>query len=291
MKTAEFTEPSMMSNARPRCLLASVSLLLTAILMADTTEAAPQSDEDASAAAVGPIVTDRPTDSASPLVVPRHAFQLELGYKFSRLEQDSDTIDTRILPDLLARYGITHTVEIRLVTAGWTFEDRDTGSRDGQSDISLGAKFALGDEKGRRPQMGLLVDVSLPLGHDDFTSDYVIPKVLFLASHTLTDRLGLTYNVGPSVITSENNGEKRTDVDLNYAVALSGATGGPVSLFGELYGALSSGTDRLDRHNFQAGATLLVNRVFQLDIRGGLGLVDNEPDWLVGAGLAFRVPN
>lgn len=34
-----------------------------------------------------------------------------------------------------------------------------------------------------------------------------------------------------------------------------------------------------------------LTRLFQIDIRGGLGLVDNEPNWLAGAGLAFRVPD
>lgn len=31
-----------------------------------------------------------------------------------------------------------------------------------------------------------------------------------------------------------------------------------------------------------------VTRTFQLDVRAGVGMVDNEPDWLAGAGLAFR---
>ena len=35
------------------------------------------------------IVTDRPTDSASPELVPRRMWQIELGYKFNRLDTDS----------------------------------------------------------------------------------------------------------------------------------------------------------------------------------------------------------
>ena len=44
----------------------------------------------------------------------------------------------------------------------------------------------------------LLADVSVPVGDRAFTNDYVIPKVLFLATNSLTDRLALTYNFGPS---------------------------------------------------------------------------------------------
>ena len=75
-------------------------------------------------------------------------------------------------------------------------------------------RFPLGQERGRRPQLGLLVDVSLPAGDSDFTNDYVIPKVLFLASHTLSERLALTYNAGASLVTSKYDGGSRTDADL-----------------------------------------------------------------------------
>lgn len=89
---------------------------------------------------------------------------------------------------------------------------------------------------------------------------------------------------------SKNDHGTRTDVDLNYAVALSGATSRPISLFGEFYGAFILAGDRSDRHSFQTGATVLLTQNFQIDFRVGLGLVDNEPDWLAGAGLAFRLP-
>ena len=251
-----------------------------------------QTGEESDGPEVGPIVTDRPTDSASPLTVPRHALQLEAGYKFSRFEGDRerDQVDTQVFPDLLLRHGFTPESEMRLVAAGWNAQDSASGKTDGFSDISLGAKFGLADEQGMRPQMGLLVDVSVPVGQDGFTNDYVIPKVLFLASNTLSDKLALTYNLGPSVVTSKENGEKRTDWDLNYAAALSLATGGPVTLFGELYGALLTGSGRDDRHNFQFGGTMLLSNRLQIDLRGGVGLVDQEPDWLVGAGIAYRLP-
>lgn len=267
------------------------TLALAGLLAAIPPATSAQATEPREAPAPEPIVTDRPTDSASPLLVPPRTFQLEAGYKFSRIEDDSATTDVQVLPDLLARYGINRKVEARLVAAGWTIQSGADNKATGFSDISLGAKFHLADERSRRPQMGLLVDVSLPVGHSDHTNNYVIPKILLLGSTSLSGGLGLTYNIGPSFVTSNSNGESDTTVDLNYAAALSGSVGGPFSLFGELYGAWAFGSDRLSRHNFQAGTTILLSRLFQIDIRGGVGLVDNEPDWLVGAGLAFRVPH
>ena len=236
-------------------------------------------------------MTDRPTDRAAPVLVPRRAFQLELGYRWCRFDDVSGRIDSHLLPDLLARYGISRQVEVRLVAAGWSLQTGDAAAPDGFNDVSLGAKFALAEARGRRPQMALLVDLSLPVGHSELTNDHVIPKVLFLGANTLTNRLGLTYNVGPSLVTSTIDCESETNVDLNYAVALSGATGGPASVFAELYGAFVSGPGREHRHTVQAGTTILLSPLFQIDFRVGAGLSDEEPDWFVGAGLAFRVPH
>jgi hypothetical protein len=119
----------------------------------------------------------------------------------------------------------------------------------------------------------------------------VIPKVLLLATHTLTDQLGLTWNLGPSFVTRKKDGVTQTDVTLNYAVALGGAAGGPFSLFGEVYGNFAFGQDVPDSHTVQVGTTILLGRTWQVDVRGGIGMVDNVPDWLAGAGLAFRVPH
>jgi len=165
------------------------------------------------------------------------------------------------------------------------------GTTTGFSDITLGTKIALADESGARPQMALLVSASLPVGHSDLTSKYVIPEILFLGANSLSDRLGLTYNVGPSFVTEKTDGGSNTYIDLNYAVALSGSVGGPFSLFGEFYGVFAIGRSQLDRHGFQAGTTILLSPLFQIDFRAGIGQSENENGWLVGAGLAFRVPH
>jgi hypothetical protein len=249
-----------------------------------------QATDVEAAASESPIVTDRPTDSASPLLLPKGTFQIETGYKFSRFGNNPGHADSHEFPDLLARFAINHRFEARLFSSGWTLKQGSSGKQDGFSDITLGTKIALADAQGHRPQMGLLVDVSMPVGHSDITNDYVIPRVLFLGGSNLTDRLALTYNLGPRLVTTKSDGDKQTDVDLNYAVALSGATGTSVSLFGEIYGAFASGDGRPNGHTFQAGATLLLNPTLQLDIRGGFGLVDSVPDWLFGVGIAFRLP-
>ena len=274
-------------NNRALARIAILGLALGSTVLSPPLALAQRNDT----AAAQPLVTDRPTDSASPVLVPQRAFQLELGYKLSRIDSGSTHTYNRLFPDLLARYGVNRKVEARLIASGWTFESGDGEGSDGFSDVSLGTKIALAEERGRRPQMALLIDVSLPTGAPGVTNDYVIPKILFLGSNALTDELGLTYNLGPSFVTAETDGEKGTNTDLNYAVALSGSIGGPFSLFGEFFGAFAFGSSLPDRHDFQFGTTILLSPRFQIDLRAGGGLVENEPDWLVGAGLAFRLPH
>ena len=79
--------------------------------------------EEASTPPDDSIVTDRPTDSASPELVPRKTLQIEMGYKFSRLDSESGRTDTQEAPDLLARFGISDKVELRLTATGWTFRN------------------------------------------------------------------------------------------------------------------------------------------------------------------------
>ncbi|TNF76842.1 MAG: transporter, partial [Acidobacteria bacterium] len=183
------------SGPRPPDRKLLLGLWLSSVLSIASPSVWAQASEATEAPKPGPIVTDRPTDSASPLLVPRRTFQLEAGYKFSRIDNDPGSTDVQVLPDLLARFGINSKVEARLVAAGWTFQSGADDKATAFSDISLGAKIHLADEHERRPQMALLVDVSLPVGHSDYTSDYVIPKVLFLGSNALDGGLGLTYNV------------------------------------------------------------------------------------------------
>lgn len=238
----------------------------------------------------GPIVTDRPTDSASPVLVPTKTLQVETGYTFNSLDTEPTKTETHQLPELLARFGISDRVEARLFAAGWSLEESSVDSDSGFKDVTLGAKIALAEERGRRPQLSLLADVSLPLGAAGFTDDEVIPRVLLLATHSLTDRLALTYNIGPSLVTLETDGGTETDVKLGYAVALGAAVGSSVTLFGELFGAFVFAPDEVDSHTFQVGATVLLTRTLQVDVRGGWGAVGDAPDWLFGAGLAFRIP-
>jgi len=240
--------------------------------------------------ATAALVTDRPTDSVAPVVVPAGSLQVEAGYRFSRFDTAAGDIDTHLFPDLLLRYGVHPRFEARLFASGWNITDTPDDTDTAFSDVSLGAKIYLADAQGYRPQMAVLLDVSFPVGAEQVTSDYVIPKVLFAGAHSLPRNWGLTYNVGPSYVTYQQQGQHEADWDLNYAVALGRAVDKRLSLFAEIYGAYISGRDLPDRHNLQAGLTWLLTPKVQLDARLGTGLSSTDEDLFAGAGIAFRLP-
>jgi len=236
------------------------------------------------------LVTDRPTNSASPLLVPKGSFQLEAGYVYSRLDTDFAEIEQHAAPDLLIRFGISDRVEGRLFTTGWVIRETDDNSSTKFSDVTVGTKIGLLPKRGRVDKISLLADVSLPVGSEGETGDYVVPKVLLIGGYELSDRFGLTCNIGPSWVTYKQNGERERSWNLNYALAFSALVRPEVTLFTEVYGDLREGDLLPDQHNLQAGATIQVAPKFQLDFRFGAGLVSAAPDWFLGAGLAFRLP-
>ena len=240
------------------------------------------------AQAVAPLVTDRPTDSVAPVVVPKRSFQVEAGYKASDIDSEKGDGTSHVFPELLMRYGFSDRFEGRLYASGWTIEDKSTGSEYGFSDINIGTKIFLAEEKNYYPAMALLIDVSVPLGSTELTSNYVIPEVLFVGSNTLSEHLSLTYNVGPSYVTYKEAGQRKSDWDMSYAIALHGPVNESISWFSEIYGTYIYGRKIPDRHNLQAGTTIALSSGIQLDFRGGIGLVSYEPDWFAGAGIAFR---
>jgi len=83
-----------------------------------------------------PMVTDRPSESAGPSVVPRFALQIEAGYKFSRFDQGEKRTDTQQLPDLLLRFGAFERIEARLTMTGFSFKNEGSRKKAGREPSS-----------------------------------------------------------------------------------------------------------------------------------------------------------
>jgi hypothetical protein len=147
------------------------------------------------------------------------------------------------------------------------------------------------EERGPRPEAALLFGTTLPTGGGEFTSDRLDPSFRFSFSHTLTERIGLGYNLGMAWETLESDsGNRSTFTDVQYTLAagfgLTDRLGGFVELFGDVP---LSGPDG-DAHSLDGGFTYLLRENLQLDAAVGVGLNDDADDWFVTAGLSVRLP-
>ena len=198
----------------------------------------------------------------------------------------------------MLRIGVSRPVELRIGVSGWQFrtstdveEERNRLTESGFADMSAGLKAAFVEQRGARPAVSLLAEVNVPIGSNGFTDGYVNPKAWLLFTNSLSDRLGLTYNLGPRLtILKREVGSTRSITGLDYAVALAGTATESAWLFAELFGNLPLSGDLPDRHTLQLGGAVLPSRITQLDARVGIGLVSAAPDWLVGFGFSIRLP-
>lgn len=250
----------------------------------------------ASAEGPGDLVTDRPDQTESSVVVPRGWVQLEVGWGFTRYDEGGVRLEVHEVPASLLRVGLSRKVELRIGWTGFVDAEARAGrfelSEDGVGDAELGAKISLGEERGKRPEMALLVGTSVPVGDDAFTSDRFDPNLRLAFSHTLSERVGLGYNVGLG-FGSElgGDGERHTLSTAFYTVALGFGLSDQWGAFVELFGDVPASASGDSSHSFDGGFTYLVRDNLQLDLAGGVGLSDAADDWFVGLGLSVRWPD
>ncbi len=236
------------------------------------------------------LVTDRPDQTESAVVVPQGRVQLETGWTFSREDESGQRTETHEAAGTLVRVGLAERVELRVGWAGYISADMDFGGAmtdaDGPGDTELGAKIHLHEERGRAPELALLAAVSLPTGGDDFSSDEFDPSFRISASHELSERLAIGYNAG-AAWTSESG---TTLSNYQYTAALGIGVTDKLGAFVELFGDVPASAPGRPANSFDGGLTYLLRHNLQADLAGGVGLSSAADDWFVGLGISARFP-
>jgi hypothetical protein len=242
-----------------------------------------------------PLVTDRPDVTESSETVARGRVQIEAGLSFASFDDGGESLGLATFPSTLVRVGLDRKVELRFEWLGLVSESREVdGSRtdsSGSGNTGLGAKIKLREEHGAAPQLALLADAVLPTGSKSFRTERIDPGVRVAASHTLTERLGLAYNLGVVAVSLEEaDGDADTHATGRYSAALAIGIDERWGSFVELFGFVPFGGPESASHLFDFGFTYLSSKTVQLDLSAGLGLNDQAPDWFVGAGFSIRLP-
>ncbi len=229
---------------------------------------------------IQPIQTDRPDQTESPSITPKHQLQMEIGFVY---EQENSTTRNFTYPNVLTKFGLSDRVELRLVTdyGGSNMKLNNTElSSTSFNPTLIGCKVAFCDEKGIRPKTSFILHLGLPfLASKSFKSNQVFTTYRFLMQHTLNDKMSLSYNLG-----AEWDGVTAQPTGI-YTLALGYGISSKIGSYIELYG---SHQGKVTTHQYDMGFTYLISSDIQLDVSGGVGITKNAPDYFVGCGISFR---
>ncbi len=241
------------------------------------------------------MVSDRPDQTESPVVLPPGYVQLELGALYVRDDENGARFESIEAPGSLLRIGLDERIELRLGWAGYVFaESRIDGLKadiEGVGDAELGAKIHLRNEAGGRPEIALLVATSVPVGDDELSSERFDPSLRLAFGHALSERVELGYNVAVAWASEPDaDGGHTTRSTYLYSMVLGLGLGERWGTFVELYGEVPGTAPGDPVLSFDTGLTFTVGPNVQLDVAGGFGLSEEADDWFVGAGLSVWFP-
>jgi hypothetical protein len=241
------------------------------------------------------INTDRPTNSSSPIIIPKGAFQIETGLLYTSEVSDYFEIDQMDVLGTMLRYGVFDNLEIRLAGSfsNRGFKDTEFGNDstvNGFGNVSIGFKVHIIEEKGIRPDLAIVADMFVRhIGPEGLHPTYSYPVSKVAASHTLSKKFSLIYNLGFAY-----NGED-ADGFFIYSAVLGYAIVPKLSIFIEPYGNFDS--NDFPNHYVDGGLAYVIRPNMQLDISGGMSIGNNINrnsesinKKFISLGLSWRLP-
>jgi len=233
------------------------------------------------------LVTDRPDQTESSISVPHRSFQIETGFSIS-VGNYTDRWEGSVgYGETLLRFGLFDGMELRLamdystMMTEYFFGGTIIDTQRGLSPIALGAKIDLTEQKGWIPELALIIHVNTPVFNSDFSIDYAVPDVILAASHTISQRFSLGYNLGIEWADEDASPTKK------YSAVAGFGLSDRIGMYLETFGSFDQGEFM---NMIDGGFTFLILPNLQYDISGGLGVTASSPDFFIGTGLSYRLP-
>ncbi|MCB2222259.1 MAG: transporter [Bacteroidetes bacterium] len=233
------------------------------------------------------ISTDRPTQTTSPYFIPKGAFQIETGVIYTRRTDDFDERQMMSIGNSNLRYGVFENFEVNVMGSfeSMTINPKEKGNDStlsGLGGVSAGFKTFVCKEKGIRPALAIVGIIALRhLGNENFAPTFSYPLGKLAATHTLSNRASLGYNIGFSYSGEDADGFFIYSVYMGYYITSK------LWSFIEGYGNFDNGN--FPNHRADLGLTYLISPTFQLDISGGTGFSNDVDRSFISAGLSWRV--
>jgi len=258
-------------------MLTRISTVLLAFILAGMVPLHGQ-DQPASAAASGPIATDRPAVTNSSVVVPAGSFQAENGF-LETSSQGQKIVDG---PETLVRFGVAPRTELRFTVPDYYFSVNTTGGLgSGFGDFALGVKEQIGPTLGGFDVSAILF-LSFPTGAHNVSSGGYDPGLQVPWSRALSAKwtaAGMFSLYWPTQGRTRNlTGESTFLIDRQLT--------GPWDAFVEYAGRFPESGG--PQHLLHFRTALKVSKRQQLDYHVGVGLSSAAVDYFIGIGYSFR---
>jgi hypothetical protein len=226
------------------------------------------------------IDTDRPDQTESAAIVPFHYFQAEFGFNKENLfERNYDIIH----PTALLKYGLKK-FEFRLeATCKSSYEHFIPNPKwtTGFDPVEIGFKAALWEEKKLLPKTSLIFHLGIPaLASEAFKTDHLIPSFRFTFQNSITDNIGIGYNIG-----AEWDGYTSNPAWL-YTFSPGFNLGKKWYAYIEAFGFIRK--NETPQHNIDGGIAYYISNDVKIDVSGGFGISEASPKNYFAIGGSFR---
>jgi hypothetical protein len=230
----------------------------------------------------GRMETDRPDQTESPVITKKNYIQAEWGFNIER----DNKLKTFVHPTVLWKFGASTRFEFRLITESITQETPlfiPVGNDfiSGILPIQLGGKISLWEEKGLLPKTSFIFHVApSKFGSKKFHTDKWSPNFRFTMNHTLSETVGLGYNIG-----AEWDGFSNTPSWV-YTLAPGFNIGKNGYGYVEAFGSITK--NQSPSHALDAGLAYYFSDNSKIDFSSGIGLSEAATDWYCAIGYSFR---
>lgn len=163
-------------------------LLFVSFLSVSAQDAEPVKDEVEMSA-------DRPGASTGTDITSKFKIQWETGFGYERNKYDGANEHVITINTSLFRYGISESAEIRLQVEEQSIKE-DGEKNSGLCPLVIGTKVKIFDGYKAVPKIGLLANLTIPCGKDDFKADKPAPQLYLLFDNEVTEKISIGYNVG-----------------------------------------------------------------------------------------------
>ena len=238
---------------------------------------------------VNSIETDRPDITESAVVVPSGLYQLESGTLFENKNMTSEGIKINfhnytIITSML-RVGLINNVELRF--AGdylnqTVMNSSNQSNNTGFANILAGAKYQFTKQEVSGQDLGIIIQLYLPVGNEVFTPPNTEPEILLAYGKDFSETFSLSANIG-----SRWNGTDNLMIFL-YSASFGIKVNDYWDSFLELYGDASKGNPF--NYNFDCGIAYRLLDNLQFDASIGDELSTGIENYFISAGISVRMP-